>query len=124
MQKVLVIRKNGIMNRKHKKGNYFEYPKLEINGVNYTGLCFSTLRRLPNSIKQTLIESGIWEDILSNCYLYASECMIQCMSARDTYNYAQRELYKYMVSIGWRKVQNDGKTKWIFTEKSLNRIVF
>lgn len=76
---------------------------LQGNNINYTAVALSALRRVPAGLRKALQEQGEWGDIIRWAMVGAVEGYSLGLSARETYNAAQRYIYQGLKAAGYRR---------------------
>lgn len=70
-------------------------------------LCFSKLRFLPISLKDSLRREGLWEDLSQDLYRTALEGWRQGKTAREMGGMATRELRAFLSAYGYRRYRQN-----------------
>ena len=68
----------------------------------HAALCISRVRWLSLHLKYTLRKNGIWEDLMQELRSTAFEAWQSGMDDAETRNFAQRRLYAFLKSYGFR----------------------
>ena len=84
-----------------------QYPSLSSDNMtdvdDYTSVAMSALRRLPADLREMLMQAHQWRDVVAWAGVAAVEGWRFGLSARDTYNAAQRYIYQALKAAGYHR---------------------
>lgn len=78
-------------------------PDLVREKLNYTAIALSALRRLPPTLCRFLRDREAWVDVVAWAMVGAVEGYVNHWDFRDTYNAAQRYIYRALKAEGFRR---------------------
>ena len=81
-----------------------KYP--DLNG--HTAVAMSALRRIPPEMRQHMREADTWNDIVCWASVGAVEGQRNDYTPRETYNAAQRYIYRGLRNDGYSRSRADG----------------
>ncbi len=90
--------------------DYASRPEKQLEGhpaEDLARLCFSKLRFLSVSLKDSLRREGLWEDLSQDLYRTALEGWRQGLTAREIGGMATRELRAFLSNYSYQRYRQD-----------------